>query len=87
MATKFLRKVGNIISYAVGNICNKNQENLIRDPVYTILLVKFMFSKKATKINEIFTSNLTLCSKCQIDGENFEISSTPFTVSKEGHKN
>ena len=30
-----------------------------------------MFSKKATKIDEIFTVNLTLCSKCQIDGEEF----------------
>ena len=29
-----------------------------------------MFSK-ATKIDEIFTNNLTLCSKCQIDGEDF----------------
>ena len=33
--------------------------------------VKFMFSKKATKIDEIFTADLTLCSKCQIDGEDF----------------
>ena len=33
--------------------------------------VKFMFSKKATKIDEIFSVNLTLCSKCQIDGEDF----------------
>ena len=33
--------------------------------------VKFMFSKKATKIEEIFTVDLTLCSKCQIDGEDF----------------
>ena len=32
-----------------------------------------MFSKKATKIDEIFTVNLTLCSKCQIDGEDFVI--------------
>ena len=32
-------------------------------------LIKFMFSKKATKIDEIFTVNLTLCSKCQINGE------------------
>ena len=31
--------------------------------------VKFMFSKKATNINEIFTVDLTLCSKCQIYGE------------------
>ena len=30
-----------------------------------------MFSKKATKIDEIFTDDLTLCSKCQIDGEDF----------------
>ena len=28
-----------------------------------------MFSKKATKIDEIFTVDLTLRSKCQIDGE------------------
>ena len=30
-----------------------------------------MFSKKATKIDEIFTVDLTLCSKCQIDVEDF----------------
>ena len=30
-----------------------------------------MFSKKATKIDEIFTDDLTLFSKCQIDGEDF----------------
>ena len=30
-----------------------------------------MFSKKATKIDEMFTVDLTLCSKCQIDGEDF----------------
>ena len=28
-----------------------------------------MFSKKATKIVEIFNVDLTVCSKCQIDGE------------------
>ena len=28
---------------------------------------KFMFSEKAKKIEEIFTVDLTLCSKCQID--------------------
>ena len=33
--------------------------------------IEFMFSKKATKIDEIFTIDLTLCSKCQIDGEDF----------------
>ena len=30
-----------------------------------------MFSKKATKFDKIFTVNLTLSSKCQIDGEDF----------------
>ena len=30
-----------------------------------------MFSKKATKIEKIFTVDLTLCSECQIDGEDF----------------
>ena len=34
-------------------------------------LIKFMFSKKATKIDAIFTVDLTLCSKRQIDGEDF----------------
>jgi len=34
-------------------------------------LIKFMFSKKATKIDEIFTVDLTLSSKCQFDGEDF----------------
>ena len=33
------------------------------------ILVKFEFSKKATKINKIFIVDLTACSKCQIDGE------------------
>ena len=35
------------------------------------LLLKFMFSKKATKIDEIFSVDLTLSSKRQIDGEDF----------------
>ena len=30
-----------------------------------------MFSKKATIIDETFTEDLTLCSKCQIDGDDF----------------
>ena len=33
--------------------------------------LKFMLSKKATKIDEIFIVALTLCSKCQIDGKDF----------------
>ena len=35
------------------------------------LLIKFVFSKKATKIDEIFTVDLTLTTYCQIDGEDF----------------
>ena len=35
--------------------------------------LKLIFSKKATKFDEIFTVDLTLCSKCQIDGEDFVI--------------
>ena len=31
-----------------------------------------MFSKKATKIDKIFTVNLQLCSKLQIEGEDFD---------------
>ena len=34
-------------------------------------VVKFMFSKKATKFDKIFTVDLTLCSRFQIDGEDF----------------
>ena len=33
--------------------------------------LKFMFSKKATKIYEIFTVDLTVTTYCQIDSEDF----------------
>ena len=33
--------------------------------------LKFMFSKKAKKIDEIFTIDLTVTTICQIDGEDF----------------
>ena len=33
--------------------------------------LKFMFSKKATKIDEIFTIDVTITTYCQIDGEAF----------------
>ena len=36
-----------------------------------LLLLKFIFSKTASKIDKIFTVDLTLCSKRQIDGEDF----------------
>ena len=35
------------------------------------LLLKFMFSKKAKKFDKIFTVDLTLYSKFQIDGKDF----------------
>ena len=34
-------------------------------------MLKSMFSKKVTKIDEIFTIDLTLCSKRQIEVEDF----------------
>ena len=34
-------------------------------------MLKFVFSRRATKIDEIFTVDLTVCSKCQINGEDF----------------
>ena len=36
-----------------------------------IKILKLMFSKKATKIDKVFTVDLTLCRRCQIDGEDF----------------
>ena len=33
--------------------------------------LKSMLFKKASKIDEIFTVDLTLCSKCQMVGEDF----------------
>ena len=61
--TKFERKKGKLSS--VHNTWKKH------DKFLQFLQLKFMFSKKATKIDEIFTVDLTLCSKCQIDGEDF----------------
>ena len=37
-----------------------------------------MFFKKATKFDEIFTIDLTLCSICQIDGEYFVLENINF---------
>ena len=34
-------------------------------------MLKFMFSKKATKIDKIFTVDLTVTTYCQIDSEDF----------------
>ena len=38
---------------------------------FEFLCIKFMFSKKATKNDEIFSIDLRLCSECQIGGEDF----------------
>ena len=35
------------------------------------VVLKFVFSKKATKFDKIFTVDLTLTTYCQIDGEDF----------------
>ena len=35
------------------------------------LFLKFMFSKKAAKIDKIFAVDLTATTYCQIDGEDF----------------
>ena len=44
--------------------------NWVAKEVHEILL-KFVFSKKATKFEKIFTVDLTLTTYCQIDGEDF----------------
>ena len=36
-----------------------------------VILIKFVFFKKATKFDEIFTVDLTLTTYCQIDGKDF----------------
>ena len=51
--------------YYLLDVCTPN------NMLYFLTFLKFMFSKKATKIDEIFTVDLTLCIKCQIDGEDF----------------
>ena len=40
-------------------------------PPQFLAYVKFVFSKKATKFEKIFTYDLTHTTKCQIDGEDF----------------
>ena len=36
-----------------------------------VILIKFMFFKKATKIDKIFSVDLTITTYCQIDSEDF----------------
>ena len=49
--------------------CSLSKGWSVWNPTY----IKFMFSKKATKIDKIFTFNLTVCSNCRINGEDFII--------------
>ena len=51
--------------------CYLTKKNIIIVYFLKKTMLKFMFSKKATKIDKIFTIDLTLCSKCQIDSEDF----------------
>ena len=44
----------------------------LKNNIFVInIFVKFVFSKKATKFDKIFTVDLTLTTNCQIDGEDF----------------
>ena len=49
-----------------------NKKLLLSRYLIRLEFIKFMFSKKATKIDKIFTIDLTLCSKSQIKGEDFD---------------
>ena len=49
------------------NVCNTCSN--MNDPFCNV--VKFMFSKKVTKIDKIFNVDLTVTTCCQIDGEDF----------------
>ena len=57
---------------------DKDLNSVYSNPIHNgpkIILIyqklKFMFSKKATKIDKIFTVDLTVTTYCQIDGEDF----------------
>ena len=46
------------------------QSLLISDQSFTLVWMN-KFSKKATKFDKTFSVDLTLCSKCQINGKDF----------------
>ena len=50
---------------------NKNNNSNIVQVMISNFLLKFMFFKKATKIDEIFTFDLMVTTYCQIDSEDF----------------
>ena len=49
----------------------KSHKNRCQNTVLSTIYLKFILFKKAMKIDEIFTVDLTLCSNCQIYGEDF----------------
>ena len=63
--------LSSIFSTAPKSEYSYNSKVVTRASLNLSNVVKFMFSKKATKIEDVVTVNLTLCSKCQIAGEDF----------------
>ena len=57
--------------YALKQVIFKCTINLPKTQDCKVVPVKFMFSMKATKFDKIFTVDVMLCSKCQMDGEDF----------------
>ena len=53
------------------DVLHFKKKNISKIPRAKLYHVTFMFSKKATKIDEIFTIDLTFTTKRQIDGEYF----------------
>ena len=49
---------------------NSKNPSLVKK-IMAIYFLKFMFSKKATKIDKILTVDLTATTYCKIDGEDF----------------
>ena len=69
-----MKKTGNELYLAGENIeavKNYKQALDICPLSFKVSFLKFMFSKKAKKIDKIFIVDLTLCSKCQILDEDF----------------
>ena len=61
-----------LLKTQINSLKTQQKDKLYSLQGYIVLLLKFMFSKKATIIDKIFTADLTLChSKCQIDTEDF----------------
>ena len=53
------------------NVWSGSKSVVTLDQNFDPSLLKFVFSKKATKIDEIFNVDLTVTTYCQIDGEHF----------------